>query len=123
MARMRIVPIRMSLTGYARSRILVELLDSHTDFRPNAQAVDVRARPTMSPSNHTRQREDVPRGALQNARMPPMAKGTAARKPASANDGYGVGTLRPTSQMDHTTSPADHSPAEMPISVQPIRSL
>src|SRR2546430_13258731 len=76
MARMRIVPIRMSLTGYARSRILVELLDSHTDFRPNAQAVDVRARPTMSPSNHTRQREDVPRGALQNARMPPMAKGT-----------------------------------------------
>src|SRR5205807_398634 len=97
MARMRIVPIRMSLTGYARSRILVELLDSHTDFRPNAQAVDVRARPTMSPSNHTRQREDVPRGALQNARMPPMAKGTAERKPTSASEGYGVWTFRPTS--------------------------
>src|SRR5436305_5752335 len=97
MARIRIVPIRMSPTGYARSRILVGLLDVHTDFSPNAHAVDVRARATMTPSNQTRQCEDVPRGALQNARMPPMAKGTAERKPTSASEGYGVWTFRPTS--------------------------
>ena len=97
MARMRIVPIRMSPTGYARSRILVGLSDVHTDFSPNAQAVDVRANATMTPSNQTRQREEVPRALPQKARMPANANGTADRNPASARDGYGTCRPSPTS--------------------------
>ncbi len=74
------------------------LLESQTDFSPNAHAVDVRAMATMTPSNQTRQCDDVPRGALQNARMPKNANGTAARNPTSASDGYGTGIFRPTSK-------------------------
>ena len=74
---------------------------------------------TITPSNHTRHRVDVPRAAaLQKDRMPAMAKGTALKNPASASDGYGV-TPNPTSLIDQTTSPAAHSPVEMLISAQP----
>src|SRR5690242_10722026 len=123
MARIKTVPTRMSLTGYARSRSLVEESDSHTVRRPKAHAVEVRAMATITPSNHTRHRVEVPRAApLQKDLMPPIAKGTAVRKPASASDGYGV-TLNPTSLIDHTTSPAAHRPVEMLISAQPRASL
>jgi len=72
-------------------------LDSQTVRRPKPQAVEVRARATITPSNQMRQREEVPRASPQKARMPAIAKGTAARKPTSANDGYGTGTPIPTS--------------------------
>src|SRR6266849_262375 len=78
---------------------------------------------TITPSNHTRQRVEVPRAApLQKDRMPPIANGTALRKPASASEGYGV-TPNPTSLIDHTTSPAAHRPVETLISAQPSASL
>src|SRR5260370_37170995 len=78
---------------------------------------------TMRPSNQTRQCDAVPRGALQKARMPRKAKGTAERNPTSASDGYGVGMFRPTSKQDHTNSPAAQSPVEMLISAQANLSL
>src|SRR5439155_21191472 len=93
------------------------------DFSPNAHAVEVRARATMTPANQTRHREDVPRAPPQKARMPANANGTAHRKPASASDGYGTCTPIPTSQIDQTTSPADHRAVEMLMSPQPSRSF
>ncbi len=81
------MPIRTSDTGYARSKSLVGESEFQTSRRPKPQAVEIRASPTIRPSNHTRHCAEVPRAAPQKQRMPAIAKGTAARKPASASEG------------------------------------
>src|SRR5258708_16606680 len=100
MARMRTVPTRISPTGYARSSHLVVEAESHTARNPKPHAVEVRAMETMMPSNHTRQRADVPRASPQNERMPAIANGTADRNPPSPTDGHGTFTPIPPPSTD-----------------------
>src|SRR5260370_24100249 len=126
MARIRTVPTTMSDSGYARLSALAAQGPpaSQTVRSPKPHAVEVRARATMTPSNQTRHREDVPKAAsLQKARMPATANGTANRNPASASDGDGTGIRSPTSYIDQTTSPPAQRPLEMAINAQPRRSL
>src|SRR5260370_41948109 len=106
----------MSESGYGRLSDLAAQGPpaSHTVRSPKPHAVEVRARATITPSNQTRHREDVPRAAsLQKARMPATANGTANRNPASASDGDGTGIRSPTSYIDQTTSPAAPRPVEI----------
>src|SRR5260370_12884734 len=119
MARIRTVPTTMSKRGYARLSALAAHGPpaSQTVRSPKPHAVEVRARATITPSNQTRHRDDVPSAAsLQNARMPATANGTANRKPTSASDGDGTVTRSPTSYIDQTTAPPRQKPVVLALS-------
>jgi hypothetical protein len=77
-----IVPMRMSLTGYARLMIFSNTASSEsvtTSFSPTVHATKISARKTIAPSSHNRSRVEVPRGMVKKVSTPPIARGMAAR--------------------------------------------
>jgi len=90
----------MSPTGYARLTTFSSRgidVSSKTIFSPSVQLTNNNASKTIAPSSQSRRRVAVPRGGEKKARTPAAARGIAPRKPASAADGYGTLTPRPTS--------------------------